>query len=214
MNFARQRTGMITRNSGQKPVPLASDSFNRANGALGETDGAGVPDYPGGADLTWVASQGTAAIATNVANPTAAPSSVCIQTVDVAQADVVVSAECSTNGVGLIGIALRYVDSNNYIIAYHTGVNINLRKRVGGTLTALVNVAATYVAGAEILVATNGTKFRLFYNGVMIGAEQTVEDAALQSSTLHGVYSSGIGSALVWDNFAAWAWADYNELAA
>lgn len=38
------------------PAPLASDSFNRANGALGLTDGAGHAEANGGGGLSWTGS--------------------------------------------------------------------------------------------------------------------------------------------------------------
>lgn len=48
------------------PLPTASDSFNRSNGALGSTDGAAIAEL-GGSGLTWVFNSGIWTIASNAA---------------------------------------------------------------------------------------------------------------------------------------------------
>jgi len=49
------------------PVPLASDSFNRADGALGSTDGQGHAEGNGGSGLAWTHDVGAWAVSSNKA---------------------------------------------------------------------------------------------------------------------------------------------------
>lgn len=49
------------------PSPLASDSFTRANGALGSTDGLGHAEQNGGNGLAWTFDSGVWTVASNVA---------------------------------------------------------------------------------------------------------------------------------------------------
>lgn len=78
----------------------------------------------------------------------------------------------------------------NFIIAYHDGTNVHFDKCVAGTYTALINTAATYVAGAIIRVVKVGNVYGLYYNGTKIGADQTVSDAAIVAGTLQGLFST------------------------
>ncbi len=57
------------------PVPIASDSFTRADGALGVTDGAGHAEANGGSGKAWVFDSGTWVVATNKAVGTPAAGS-------------------------------------------------------------------------------------------------------------------------------------------
>jgi hypothetical protein len=50
-----------------RPAPLASDSFTRADGALGTTDGLGHAELNGGSGLAWTFDAGVWTIATNKA---------------------------------------------------------------------------------------------------------------------------------------------------
>ena len=97
-------------------------------------------------------------------------------------------------GTGTPGLVFRYQDSSNYGYAVHNGTNAQLHKVVAGVDTTLVNAAATYSAGAVVRVICYGTKWRLYYNNAFIGTEQTVSDAALQSGTGVGWYSTDTDS--------------------
>lgn len=89
----------------------------------------------------------------------------------------------------------------NFIVGYHDGVNARLEKSVAGTYTSLINTAATYSAGAAIEVRQTvlGT-YQLWYNGVQIGTNQVVADAAILAATKHGLFQTYEGNTL--DDFA------------
>lgn len=90
----------------------------------------------------------------------------------------------------------------NFVLAYHDGTNAHLDKCVAGVYTSLINTAATYGSGKQIAVRKLGTSYSLYYDGVLIGVEQTISDAGIISNTLHGLFSSYQGNSF--ENFAVW----------
>ena len=170
---------------------LASDSFNRADGVLGSTDGAGHLEANSGSGKAWTAQVGTWAVASNKAACSALSGGVGIATVDAGNADVVMRFDITRAGDN-VGFVLRYVDSSNYIYGYYEGTNVTLRKVVAGVDSQVL--APTAVSGTKIMVYADGTKFRVYFDELHRGAEQTISDAALQSSTVHGLYTSNIGN--------------------
>lgn len=177
---------------------LASDGFS---GAFGTTDGTGS-NVPGGGGLTWTASLGTWSTSGGVASVTAVTGGVAVATVDVSRANVIVAAWLYRSG-NTAGIVCRYVDANNHIQARHTGTNVQFVKVIAGTPTTLIDTAVTYVAGAEMQIACNGTSFRVFYNGTAVSTEQTIADAAVASATKHGLRSTDTSN--TFDNFTVFA---------
>lgn len=123
-------------------------------------------------------------------------------------------AFASTNGTSA-GLVLNLDDENNpqnYVIAWHDGVNIHLDKCVGGVLTSLINVTQAYSANAYIRVAKSGTKYRLWYTNTLIGTEQTITDAGVISNTRHGIFSTYVSN--TFNNFALYARGTSGEYAA
>jgi hypothetical protein len=88
----------------------------------------------------------------------------------------------------------------NFVLAYHDGTNAYLDKCVAGTYTNLITAAATYSAGAILRVSKLGNTYKLYYNSVQIGADQTVNDAGIVSNTIHGQFSTYEGNSL--DDFS------------
>jgi len=85
----------------------------------------------------------------------------------------------------------------NYLLAWHDRTNAHLDKCVAGTITSLINTAATYDAGTKIKIrvgAGAATNVALFYDDALIGAEQTVSDAGIISNTYHGIFSTSSDS--------------------
>lgn len=183
-------------------APLASDAFTRANAAvLGNTGGAGSEES-GGSGLDWNARLGTWGIATNKAACAVLGGGLGIATVLCGSIDVMIEAVCTRTG-GNAGIVARYADSDNYLIAYHDGTNAHLDKVVGGSTTSLINAAAAYSASARTILSLSGTGVRLYYNDALIGAQQTVSDAGLQTGTSHGIYTTDTGA--TFDSFVVWS---------
>lgn len=180
---------------------IASNSFNRSDGVLGTTDGAGVAEG-GGVGVAWAA-VGTWGVATNKAMCSALAGGIGIATLPCSTINVVVEAAL-TRAAGNVGIVLRYQDAQNYVYAYHDGTKAYLNKvTTAGGDQNLINAAATYGAGKRLVVSANSTKFRLYYGEVWIGSEQTISDAALQTTAAHGIFTSDTGNSI--DNFAVWA---------
>lgn len=183
------------------PAPVASDSFNRANGVLGSTDGAGHPEANGGSGVAWTTHAGTWAIATNKAAASDVAGAAAIATIDAGAVDVEADAYVTFSGAGGVGVVLRYVDTSNYVACYHDGTNIKLDKVVAGSVTNVATTANT--TNTKLLqVRAAGTKFRVYYNGALIGSESTISDAALQSGTRHGLFTTGTGHTI--DYMTCW----------
>lgn len=176
------------------PVPLAYDTFTRADGAIGSTEMLG-PDNQALTALAWTLQAGTIAIVSNTASVTSAPA---IGTVTAASADVLFEVNV-TRSAGSGGVVLRYADSSNYVIARHDGTNAILDKVVAGSTTNVISAAATYAAAAPVRVRAIGSAFELFYNNARVGTGGTIADAALQSPTLIGLY--GTDTSVVFDGF-------------
>ena len=187
------------------PTPLASDSFNRSNGSLGSTDGAGHQEANSGSGKAWADSIGTWAINSNTAKASALAGGAAIATIDAGAADVIIESLMATRSGGNLGVVARYVDANNYVVAYHDGTNIKLDKVVSGVVTNVATVVIAFTANRVLRLICDGTKFAMHYpNDASIGStEYTISDAALQTGTRCGLYTTDAGN--TFDTAVAWA---------
>jgi predicted GH43/DUF377 family glycosyl hydrolase len=103
-----------------------------------------------------------------------------------AQAGIIVKADARTN-------------PQNYLLAYFSRsrdqAKMVLAQFLAGVPTLLLNVNATYVAGADVEVRVTGTTAKLYYNGSQVGADQTI-NAALTDNKIHGLFSTDGGNSL------------------
>lgn len=156
-----------------------------------------LADAFAGAGPTWTNRLGTFGAAAGVGAFSALTDGVGLTTVAVSTPDVLHDAKV-TRTAGNAGVVVRWADASNYIYAYllNDGANkVTLRKVVAGTDSeVLAPTAITYAAGAVLCVIAAGTKFRVFYNNLNVGAEQTISDAGLQAATSVGLYSTDIGN--------------------
>lgn len=188
------------------PVPKASDSFDRANGAIGATDGLGHIEQNGGGSLAWSNQVGTVQIASNKAQASALTGGVAIATVPAVQ-DFIAIANLVRGTAGGVFV-LRYVNADNYAYVIHDGTNLKLIKRVAGVETTVITGAATYASGARVYVRVDGNNFGIAYNDARIGNVTAITDPVLQSSALQGLYFADTDSTL--DNFQVWR-VGYND---
>jgi hypothetical protein len=176
----------------------ASDSFNRADGELAgsATDGAGHPGHTGGSGKTWTARVGDVHVISNKAKPNSLTGGVATITYDCGAGilDVIQASRLYLSG-GAAGIIVRFKDNDNFVYAYHTSTNVRLYKRVATVETLLLDVAATYVDGAEIIILVQGTRFKLLYNYAYIGYA-LINDADLQTGTSCGLIFTSTGSSI------------------
>lgn len=173
------------------PTPLTYDTFTRADGALGSSETVG-PDGQGVAARTWVNRVGTTLVATNKAQASVLDGGVAIATVDTGTVNAITTATLTRAG-NEVGVVLRYVDADNYIRAIHDGTNCKLIKRVATAETDVISAAVAIGAGA-IRVIPEGTSFSLYLNDTQVGATSTISDAALQTGTEQGLYSTNLGN--------------------
>ena len=187
----------------------ASDSFNRSDGDLGSTDGAGHAEAGSGDGISWSAAVGTWSIVSNKAQSSALSSGIAIAVVDTSNTNNFISADLTRTG-GNVGLVLRYVDSNNYIYAYHTGTQATVRKVVAGVDSQVVALtSSTYSAGAKLKFAVDGTSVYVWYNDLYIGTG-VVADAALQTGTKCGLFTTDTTN--TFDNFVALPRRGYTNL--
>lgn len=175
------------------PVPLQSDGFSGTT-----TDGLGNQENNGPAGTAYTA-VGTWGVSGGSLSCSALSGGLGFRYLDGVSADVILDLNVTRSG-GNAGIVARYVDANNYLIAYHTGTNGVLAQVVAGVTTVLVNAAATYSAGATLRLFLDGTSGRLMYNNSTVGSAVTVPSS---TSTNHGIYTTNTGN--TFDNFAVWA---------
>lgn len=89
------------------------------------------------------------------------------------------------------GALARYVDTNNLVAAlFHVSANkLRLIKWVSGSYTQVASASITPVAGDVLKLVADGDQFTVYVNGTSQIAATTISDAALQSSTKHGLYA-------------------------
>jgi len=191
------------------PIPSAYDTFTRANGALGSTEATG-PDGQGCTSTAWADSVGTWAIAGNVATCTALAGGIGIATVDTGVISAVMRTTITRAG-DEVGIVLRYVDADNYVRGVHDGTNCQLIKRVAGVETTVITAAVAIGAG-DIRVISDGTSFSLYLNNAIVGATSVIADAALQTGTRQGLFTTNVGNTM--DLFQVFARGTGDEYAA
>lgn len=194
------------------PAPLISDGFS----AWGTSDGFGhVEGVAGGLGSggnglaytvtgTWGASGGVASASALVAGSA-------IAYVETGKADALVKIAFTRAG-GDGGLLLRFADSNNFMSCRHDGTNIALIKKVAGANTTVRTTVTTYVAGAELMAIMQGSAVRIYYNNALVGAEDTIADAALVAATKHGLYTTNVSN--TFDNFVAYARGSGGEFSA
>lgn len=187
------------------PRYLVYDTFTRADAALGTSetttwDGLVAPAQAAPV-RTWVDSVGTWGVVTNKAMCSALVGGIGIATVDIGLRNVLVRGAPTTIAGGVAGIVASYVDTDNYLLAYHNGTNATLIKRVAGVETTLINAAAVYSLVNFITLMIDGSLVTLYYGTAKIGATQTVSDAEIATGTRVGIYTTDIGNKL--DGLAA-----------
>jgi hypothetical protein len=183
------------------PTPVVSDGFSSwgTSDGLGHAEGVAGGDAlgQGGDGAAWASTVGTWGAAAGVASCSALDGGIGVATV-AAAADVNLEVDLSRAG-GECGLIARYADANNFIYVVYDGTNVVLRKVIAGAESDLATAAAT---GSHIRLYVQGSEVRV-YDDVTLKTTQTVSDAAVQSSTTCGLYTTNTGN--TFDNFTAWS---------
>lgn len=184
------------------PVPLASDGFGSS---FGTTDGLGHPETTGagsgGGNVTWTQQVGTWTVSSGKAAAATLSGGVAVATVPLSTKDVFAKVKVNRSA-GAGGLTLRWTDSSNHLYAEHDGTNAYLKQVLSGSTTTLITAAATYSAGAEIVVDLNGTAGRLYYNNALVGTTSSVNSGL--TATAHGLRSTDT-SGIQLDDFVVYA---------
>jgi len=108
---------------------------------------------------------------------------------------------------GMAGLVLA-LDSDsspaNFIQVYYNRATgkVEAWKCVAGTYTLLIDITKTYAAGAQLraivdyVSGTDDLKLKVYYNGALIGTEQTIEDNGIAGNTRHGIMSTSSSNTL------------------
>ena len=177
--------------------------------ALGDTSSVG-PDGQSVAVRTWGDEVGTWVVAANKATCSVLAGGIGITTVDTGTINVVMQGTLTRAG-NEVSIILRYVDADNYIRAIHDGTNMKLIKRVAAAETDVISAVVALGAGAVVVVG-DGTAFSLYLNNAQVGATSTISDAALQTGTRQGLFTTNVGN--TFDNFLVFPRGSGGEFAA
>ena len=161
--------------------------------ALGTTESIG-PDGQAVVARTWGDEVGTWVVAANKATCSVLAGGIGITTVNTSTTNVLMQGTITRAG-NEVGIILRYVDADNYIRAIHDGVNMKLIKRVATVETDVISAVVALGVGAVVVVA-DGTAFSLYLNNSQVGATSTIADAALQTGTRQGLFTTNVGNTM------------------
>ena len=193
----------IPKNTSLAINPIASDSFNRADGAPGSTDGNGVNET-GGAGIEWQSTAGTVEISGNKAMATSLASGKAIATININTANAIVESSVTVGTIG-IGIVHRYQDDANYIYTLLTPTNVSVIKVVSGTKTTVATKAATISAAKRLILKSDRSMFLSWYNDInTVGnaSHVSITDPSLGLPVVGLIFFDVDSSA---DNFAVWA---------
>lgn len=187
---------------------ITSDSFNRANGALGSTDAAA-----GGSSLPWTNLTNSMSISSNTAIGTAGSGTQLrsIAVVDAGTSNQYVETKlASMANARAQGIVAALVDDQNYVwaeVGNASGTANNgsfgyVLNGAGVTLRSgnQIDGSPGFVTGDTVGILVSGRVAALFRNGVRVTAYFNVPLAA-SSGTKAGIFTSTPGSSPAVDDF-------------
>lgn len=170
------------------PMPVVYDSFNRADGVMGNADSG----------RAWISQEASPGIASNKAKATTNAVTECVAESRTANGLIQETVNVGTpGGTGLgAGPLVRDVDTDNFLWAYIYvngvgGGSFNLAKIIAGVSTGL----GAWGMPAEntdyaMAVLANDTSLRVYVDGVQ---RISATDAAHQTATKHGWRTSSAG---------------------
>lgn len=155
---------------------IVSDSFNRADGALGNADSG----------QAWTITNATWGLVSGQVKALTTASGYALADIDAGIADVAIQADIVFQGLGG-SLAFRVTNGANFYIAQLVGTQTRVYKCVGGAFTQLAvgggahTVGVTYTLRVEVV----GSSIKVYENGVLV---ITLTDATYTTQTRHGLY--------------------------
>lgn len=136
--------------------------------------------------------------------------------IDFQVTDVQVNADVTCvrgSGVGVVACANNPTCPTAFVLGFVDGPQAHLWAVTGSTTIARkIDANITAVDGALLEVKRSGKSYELWYNGVQIGATQTIDDAAINDNTCHGIWSSYAGNLVGRCAVAPYVAADQSDL--
>jgi hypothetical protein len=117
-----------------------------------------------------------------------------LATLDAKQSVVTIQASINSYNLGTQAGIIMNLDSVsnplNFVIGYLFRGFAFLDKCVNGVYTILALGSATYASGKILKIVRTGTTYRLSYDGVQMGTDQTISDAGITDNTICGLFST------------------------
>lgn len=171
---------------------IVQDGFNRTDGALGNAN----------TGQAWQTSAGTFTISGQRAtNTTAADAD--FTYLDAGISNALISSKLQGVSVSRAGILFRGIDANNFLLAFvHSDGNLKVYRRLAGSFTLLVQTPSPVANTAlhVMSVVCMGSSINVYINASLV-ISTTITDHVTGSKC--GLFSSGAGSAVFWDDFKA-----------
>lgn len=157
-----------------------TDNFNRAD----TTNNIGTPSDGGSA---WVQDSGTWGIQTNTGYISASPgNNACVLESSVSNVDV--QATLTTSGNKSLGIIVREVDDNNYVVLVSFN-GLTLYKKVSGTYTSIASASYTFANNDVMKVEADTNNLITGYiNGT---SKLSATFSGGSTNTRHGLFAGG-----------------------
>lgn len=191
-----------------------SDTFDRADGILGTTDGLAQADINSGSGFEWIEQVGSFNISNSAARAATLTNGTAIATVEDIAPDQIILCK-TTQSSGRVGIIIRYVDANNYIAAYYDGTNAKLEKVINGNATQVgVSITSNSKIDVMLKVLIKDTEIMMYYGdyGMSTTGLYTIDDLIFSLATKFGVYSTSTENTI--KNFVAYNIYGYGDLQA
>jgi hypothetical protein len=165
-------------------VLLSADSFNRADGAVGSTNGAGPLD-----PLAWTTHAGTFVIASNQLAATALGLDGATMTCDLGTGNVDITYTHVALDVNGQGIICRYTDLSNFIYLNGDNTQLRLQKYVAGASSNISGTLTTsLLAGTVVRLWAQDNLYIIYLDGVEVGS---AVDTFNMTATRHGLRHQG-----------------------
>lgn len=162
-----------------------TDTFNRADGAIGTPSDAGA---------AWQVLSGTWNIVSNEATSSSFSGRAVLNS---GSANVL--AKVTQRGTGGIGIVFRAVDANNYMYAQVGTTQIRIRSVVAGVDTVLKQVGfVPAINDVFDLIVTSANLISMRVNGIQ---RITHTSSQFSTATLHGLWATNSGGTFIYDDF-------------
>lgn len=190
-------------------VPLASDSFNRANSSsLGSTDGL-VGSWGQKAARAWQERNGDTKIISNRLDWDVWPGGVgLVATFDCTESDIILRGQVNIQG-GLNGIVLRYDDNDDgFWLVGAAPTSFHIYERSGSAWTVRANVVVGGNGLHTILIEAIGSTINAWFDE---SNKLTYASATFNQSATEVGYRFHSGATTYGDNIEVWKHSDFPE---